>query len=148
MPPFILAGNIKETVTYMTSTTQLASVNFSQYKVLYIPSALVNNGGVTVNGINDAQNNVLAARKADIANYVNNLGGSLIALGQSRLVQAYQWLPVPLKFQALDITTVSVTPDIGVISNSSTGPNLSHCCWHGYFWGPPDWSGEQFWGMK
>ena len=107
---WITAGNIKEPVTHITNTTLLQTVNFSQYKVLYIPSALVNNGGVTVNGINDAQNNVLASRKADIANYVNNLGGSLIALGQSRLVKAYQWLPVPLQFQALDITTVSVTP--------------------------------------
>ena len=52
---WLTAGNITEPVTYITNTAAIAAVNFSQYKVLYIPSAYVNNGGVTVNGINDAQ---------------------------------------------------------------------------------------------
>ena len=85
---------------------------------------------------------MLADRKADISNFVNNYGGSLVVLGQSRLKRAYQWLPVRVNFTALDFVNVGITPDLSSISNSSTGPNLSHANWHGYFWGPPDWSGE------
>lgn len=111
-------------------------------QVLYIPSAYMNNGGVIVRGINDAQNSALAARVADVTEYVNEYGGSLVCLGQSRLVDAYGWLPVPLWFRAYDFWDVSTTPDLGsAFSASSTDENLDHCCWHGYFYGPPDWAG-------
>ena len=56
-------------------------------------------------------------------------------------MKAYQWLPVTLNFTVTDFVNVDVTPDISTLSTSSTGPNLSHANWHGYFWGPPDWSG-------
>lgn len=52
---WLTAGGISEPVTYITSTTDIAAANFSRYKVLYVPSAYINNGGVTVNGIKDVQ---------------------------------------------------------------------------------------------
>ena len=84
---------------------------------------------------------MLVARKADIATYVNKFGGSFVVLGQSSLTNAYKWLPVPLVYTPAQFTNVDVTPDINSISNTSTGPNLSHYAWHGYFTGPPNWAG-------
>ena len=54
----------------------------------------------------------------DIANFVNNFGGSLISLGQSRLVKAYQWLPVTANFTALDFVNVNVTPGVFMVGSS------------------------------
>ena len=112
-------------------------------QVLYIPSAIHNNGGSLVCGIDNQQNNALVKRGADIAVFVNQYGGSLIALGQSKLTNAYAWLPVKVQFYSQNFINVSVTPDIGTISNSSNAINLSHNAWHGFFYGPPDWSGEE-----
>ncbi|GAX76820.1 hypothetical protein CEUSTIGMA_g4266.t1, partial [Chlamydomonas eustigma] len=138
---WISGAGITDTITYVTSTTQIALVNFNQYLLLYIPSAYINGGGVQVNGITDAQNNALVARSQDIKTYINTFGGSLIALGQSTLSKPYGWLPVQVNYTQKNNINIGTTADINVISNTSTGPNLSHNAWHGYFWGPPDWSG-------
>ena len=140
---WLTVASITEPVTYMTDTTLLATVDFTAFKVLYVPSAEINANGGIVNGISNAQNNVLVARKADIANYVNSFGGSYIVLGQSSLTNAYKWLPVPLVYVPAAFINVDVTPDLATLSATSTGPNLSHWAWHGYFTGPPDWSGTQ-----
>ncbi|GAX78460.1 hypothetical protein CEUSTIGMA_g5899.t1, partial [Chlamydomonas eustigma] len=138
---WLSGAGITEQVTYLTSTSDIASVNFNQYLLLYIPSAYINGGGIRVNGINDYQNNALVARYQDIMTYVNTYGGSLIALGQSILSQPYGWLPIPVYYTQQNNVYIGTTPDMKSISNTSTGPNLSHNAWHGYFYGPPDWSG-------
>lgn len=134
-----------EPVTILTNVNDISNANkynFDNYKVLYIPSAYVNNGGVTVSGINDQQNVALANRQADVVRYINQKGGSLIALGQSRLQRAYQWLPAPLTYTYYDNIYMGVQSDIDTISPNSTADNISHNAWHGYFTGPIGWSGE------
>ena len=42
-------------MTYINTTDQIAAANFSQYKVVYIPSAYENLSNDIVNGINDEQ---------------------------------------------------------------------------------------------
>eukprot|EP00798_Chlamydomonas_sp_ICE-L_P016157 gene16157-22318_t len=126
---WIAAGAIKEKVTYLTSTSDIRNVIFSQFKVIYIPSTFRNFAGSTVRGIKDDQNNELSKRKADMQYFVNNLGGSLVALGQSALKQPYGFLPKPLSFKNFNFEFVETTPDLDAISNTSTGPNLSHRMW-------------------
>lgn len=133
-----------EPVTILTSVRDISdsdTYNFDNYKVLYIPSAYINNGGVLVSGIDDWQNNALANRQADVVRYINQKGGSLIALGQSRLWRAYQWLPAALTYTYRDNVYMGVQSDIDTISPNSTADNISHNAWHGYFTGPNGWSG-------
>lgn len=134
-----------EPVTILTNVWDIYDsnkYNFDNYKVLYIPSAYINNGGVRVSGIDDQQNIALANRQADVVRYINQKGGSLIALGQSRLQRAYQWLPAPLTYTYYDNVYMGVQSDIDTISPNSTADNISHNAWHGYFTGPIGWSGE------
>ena len=124
-----------EPVTIITSNTSIASVNFGAYKIVYIPSDY-GRGGIT-----EAQNAVLITRKSDLADYINNQGGSLIALGQGPINTAYQWLPQTLTYVSQDFTNVTVTTGMPYISANSTSIEISHKAWHGYWDGPPDWSG-------
>jgi hypothetical protein len=41
----------------------------------------------------------------------------------------------------LDFPDVTVFSDIALISPSSDSVNMDHQSWHGYFTGPPNWSG-------
>ena len=149
-----------EPITFATTAFDIAKVDFGDYKLVYIPSAIT--GGMT-----DAKNAALIARKIDLADFINNQGGSLIALVQGRqnyvLSNAYQWLPKKLLYtgdcckpkdgtKTLPLTlnssssgdlysNVTVTPIIDFISPNSTSISMSHYAWHGYVTGPADWSG-------
>jgi hypothetical protein len=65
------------TATYDVVTgAAISTVDFSQYRVLYIPSSTSHTpGGVACSDVA-----LLNARAGDIANYVNTLGGSIISL--------------------------------------------------------------------
>jgi len=138
---WLAASYNTEPITYMTNVSDILRVNFSKYKVLYIPSAFQNLDGIIVNGINETQNNALVARRADITKYINNQGGSLVALGQSSLTNAYAWLPMQPNYEAWSSPSVDPTADMRIISPRSTAAALYHPMWHGYFWGPPGWTG-------
>jgi len=87
----------------------------------------------------------LNARQADIANFVNNLGGGLMALTEAGYSNKYGWLPFPLT----DVNAThdgrdvyGVTADMSLIVPGVTGANLNHgCCYHTAFTGPPGFSG-------
>ena len=49
-----------------------------RYKLIYIPSSHRQTSG----GITDEQNDALVSRKADLLDFVNNQGGSLMSLTQ------------------------------------------------------------------
>lgn len=140
-------ADIDEPVTIITTAAQIAAVDFTRYKVVYIPSAFINNGGITVRGINETQNNALVLRANDLKIFVNDYGGSLVSLGQSALTKAYGWLPRKLDYRAWDNPSVGVTPDMASLSATSTAANLYHSMWHGYFFGPKDWAGERGLGV-
>ena len=59
----------------------ISTVDFSKYKMIYIPSSTEEffpnyyvSGGILCSALTQ-----LAGRKADFANYVNNLGGSIVS---------------------------------------------------------------------
>lgn len=95
------------TVVNSDRVQTIQNVNFTQYRFIYIPTC----SGQTDGGITDLQNNLLMGRRNDIKNYINNLGGSLIALTQSRLSNPYGFFPMPLEFanNAKDFIDVTVT---------------------------------------
>lgn len=109
-----------------------------------------------------SQTVALAANKANLINFVNVQGSSLISLVQSsgssctsncgQSIQddtAYSWMPRPLTWFSTLYGTVTTTSQItyaagGALSaakgnGGGSGDNLSHFFWHGYFTGPDDW---------
>lgn len=60
------------TVTELTTPSDIRTVNFTQYKLLYVPSASTPPSSVK-GGITDEQNTELVKRKADIRAFVSGL---------------------------------------------------------------------------
>src|SRR6185503_13361789 len=79
--------------------TQITSVNFNDYKVIYVPSTENNVFG----GITQADLDLLTLRKTAIQQYVNS-GGSLVALTEAESTNPYAWLELPLPFTITDFT--------------------------------------------
>lgn len=129
-------GGPNVSITHARTTTEIASVDFSDYAMIYIPSDNRNTSG----GITSSQMTALNARQADIADFVNNNGGGLFALTEGGLSNRYGWLPVPLTVGTTGHSTnIFPTPDMDIIAPGTTG--LSHCCYHNTFTGPAGFSG-------
>ncbi len=126
-------------ITVLATTAQIAAVNFSDYKLLYIPSDFNTSGGIS--------STLLAAlnlRQSSIQSFVNISGGGLVALTEGASgANAYGWLPIPLTTSPASHTTHPITPTAALItlSPSTTTANLTHCCLHNTFTGPVGFSG-------
>jgi hypothetical protein len=64
------AGHSPSIITYVSSSTTLASYNLNSFKLLYAPSDYRNTKG----GINNALNNALVAMKDNITKFINDRG--------------------------------------------------------------------------
>ena len=123
-----------------TSAALVASANLSDYRMIYVASVSAHTGG----GMNPTTLAALGARSADIATFVNNSGGGLIALTEANVAGGWGWMPVPLVTQNTSFTSATVSTAMAAISPTTTNSNLSHCCFHNVFTGPqgsPAYSG-------
>jgi hypothetical protein len=119
-------------------SADIATVNFTDYKLIYIPSDEVNTDG----GIQDQQLAALNARKADIENFTNKERGSLLALTEAGLSNSWGWLPLPLTIlNVQQYTNVFPTAEMANIAPEATAANMTHCCYHCVFTGPSGFSG-------
>jgi cysteine-rich repeat protein len=118
-------------VTNLTTAAQIAAVVFSDYNVIFLPSDEVNTAG----GIEATQVAALNARSADIQTFINDEGGSLIALTEQNVAGGWGWLPVPLTTALDSFTDAAPDPDLAAISPGTTQANLTHCCFHNVFTG-------------
>ena len=130
-------GGPGATLTFANSTLMIDSVNLADYSVVYIASANVHTAG----GLTVPQLAALNARAADIATYVNTDGGSLLALTEANVAGGWGWLPVALVTADADFDAATPTADLTALSPGTTAANLSHCCFHNVFTGPPGFSG-------
>lgn len=125
-------------ITVMTNPLDIQTVKLADYDVVYIPSSGIHTHG----GFTAMQLSAINIRQAAMADFVNVFGGSLIALTQADEPEAYGWLPIPVLTQ--DRTHVSVCPTTSLtsaLSPGSTCQNMSHCCYHTVFTGPPGFLG-------
>ncbi len=125
-------------ITIVTDLDDLDTITFERFQVLYLPSgANHTNGGIFLEQL--ARVN---ARWQDVARFVNESHGSLIALTQAYLPGKYEWLPVLLLDHDTDLVDVKPTPALtDSLSPGSTIANMRHCCYHTYFDGPADFGG-------
>lgn len=128
-------------VTHARSTAQITGANFSNYAAIYIPSDRNTSGG-----INPTQLSALNTRQADIADFVNQQGGGLMALTEAASGGAkYGWLPFPLTDANITHSSNAryrATADMSIIVPGITPSHLNHgCCYHTVFTGPPGFSG-------
>jgi len=103
-------------VTHARTTAEIASAVFSDYQLVYIPSSF----NQTAGGITAVQIAALNARQPDLAHYVNNLGGALIALTEAGATGAWGWLPVPLTTLNQTFGSVDITPALTALSPTTT----------------------------
>jgi cysteine-rich repeat protein len=126
-------------VTFLKNPEDIASVEFSSYAMIYLPSA----NEQTLGGINVTQLTALKERQPDIAHFVNVQGGSLIALTQAEVAGGWGFLPVPLVTQDMEFDHAKPTPELLALSPNTTEANLTHHAFHNVFTGPSGYSGLQ-----
>jgi hypothetical protein len=80
-------------IQYVTEISEIESVDFSNFALIYIPSY----ASATYQGITAKQVEAFATRREDLVHFVNNLNGSLICLTQEALPFGWDWLPQPLR---------------------------------------------------
>ncbi|KAG2433656.1 hypothetical protein HYH02_012584 [Chlamydomonas schloesseri] len=93
-------------ITFARNASDVLSANLSNYKMLYIPSGYSDTDG----GLDISLNNALISIRSRIMDFVNNRGGSLVALMQRGMgTKALGFLPIAMNFTSMEIANVSVT---------------------------------------
>ncbi|MBT5471633.1 MAG: hypothetical protein HOK41_13605 [Nitrospina sp.] len=128
------------TITHARTTAEISSVDFSNFAMIYIPSDSRNTSG----GMTSGQLTTLNSRQTNIVDFVNNQGGGLLALTEAGYSHQYNWLPLSLNTSNTGHSRSSVirpTAEMDAITPGLTASQLSHCCFHTVFTGPPGFSG-------
>lgn len=133
-------------VTAVTGN-QISTVNFNDFKIIYVPSNDDGTGFNVPGGIRQAEIDLLTQRKADIQRFVNS-GGSLVALTESESPTPYSWLELPLPFTITDFTGGGIifplrkTPAAIAAGFTISDQELSlGTPYHNDFVGPPGFNG-------
>ena len=118
----------------------ISTVDFADFDVIFVPS---NENDGDPRGITNADLALLNARSSDIANFVNVLGGGLIALTEQDAdpALAFGFLPIPLEFEGIDYTDVEPTAAMAALAPAATADNMSHDLWHNVWTGPEGYGG-------
>ncbi|KAG2489048.1 hypothetical protein HYH03_012485 [Edaphochlamys debaryana] len=151
----VLAGRNASIITYVTDVNMdaMATVNFNDFTLVYLPSDTINTKGGLTPALSAAFNTraktVEANGLSHVVNYVNN-GGSFLALTQVGFVPGnrYQFMPMPLNpdrsgdpftIVTEEFPDVSITPEIHFFNTWADNENLDHMYWHAKATGPVGW---------
>jgi|GEM_PF-5411269 len=126
-------------VTHARSTEDISRVDFSLHAFVYLPSA----GEHTLGGLTVRQIAALNERQPDLARFVNEKGGSLIALTQAGVEGGWGFLPLPLTTEDTSFDVAEPTEALHAFVPSLTAVDLSHKSFHNVFTGPSGYSGLQ-----
>ncbi|WP_434385871.1 HYR domain-containing protein [Melittangium boletus] len=126
-------------VTHARSTEDISRVDFTQYAFVYLPSA----GEHTLGGLSVRQIATLNERQTDLARFVNEKGGSLLALTQAGVEGGWGFLPVPLTTVDTSFDIAEPTAALQAFVPTLTAVDLSHKSFHNVFTGPSGYSGLQ-----
>ncbi len=120
---------------------EIPTVDFADFAVIFIPSNETD--GSDPVGIDNTELVALNARQADIVDFVNNLGGGLIALTEQDADPnlAFGYLPLPLEFANVDYDDAVPTTALAALAPNATTANMAHASWHNVWTGPPGYGG-------
>jgi cysteine-rich repeat protein len=124
-------------VTHVRSTEDISRVDFNLYAFVYLPSAQEH----TLGGLTAKQIAALNERQPALARFVNERGGSLIALTQAGVAGGWGFLPLPLTTEDTEFDVAEPTGELQVFAPSLTSAELSHKSFHNVFTGPSGFSG-------
>ena len=124
-------------VTHVRSEADIAAVNFARYAFVYLPSADLHTPG----GLSGKQISALNARQPDLVRFVNERGGSLLALTQAQVPGGWGFLPVPLQTADIVFDVAEPTEALRGFVPSISTLDLSHRSFHNVFTGPAGYSG-------
>jgi hypothetical protein len=114
-----------ETITYVNGAN-IATQSFAGFALIAVASSVFEtpSGGLT-----QAENDLLATRQNDIANFVNN-GGGLFGLSQTGFTNPYAYLGTVGSFTVnINLSYDNITPTAAGLSVGITDA-LDICCWH------------------
>lgn len=158
-------SSYKNSFDIIVNASQLMTANFSNYKMIYIPSQKsIYQGSLGNSSLCDIET-ALVARKLDIQNYVNVQHGSIMAFEQTAgqlfttsafpsssnpvipvggvldggCPNAFAWFPLALTSTVFEVATVSYTSAFtsALASTSISSGDLNHQNYHLTFTGPP-----------
>jgi hypothetical protein len=121
------------TADILNTDSEINNVDFSQYKVIYMPSSSYQ----TTGGISCSQLSLIAARSTELINFVNTLKGSLMTLTQDGCPSTgYTFLAVPLVTTSISASTVTIMTALTSVVTTLSPTSLDHCCYHTGYPGP------------
>ncbi|MCY1073383.1 HYR domain-containing protein [Archangium lansingense] len=130
-------GGPNARVTHVRAAGDIAKVDFNRFALVYLPSAERH----TLGGLTEQQISALNARQPDLARFVNERGGSLIALTQAEVPGGWGFLPLPLQTQDVIFDVAEPTSALREFAPTLSAYELSHKSFHNVFTGPSGFSG-------
>lgn len=124
-------------VTHARSSEDIARADFTRYAFVYLPSAALH----TVGGLSLKQIRELNLRQPDLVRFVNDKGGSLLALTQAEVEGGWGFLPLPLETADISFDAAEPTAELQLFAPRLTSVELSHKSFHNVFTGPSGYSG-------
>lgn len=115
-------------ITYVTSATDIATADFTNYAMLGVVSSEFETAG----GLTNSENDALIARAADLASFVNS-GGGLLGFSQDGLTNAWDYLGSIGGFTTAEESYDNVTATTEGNAVGIDDDNLDVCCWHDVF---------------
>ncbi len=121
--------NWSQSVTYANGTSDIATRSFTSFKMIAVVSSHPQ-PGTPSGGLTQDENNALANRQSDIANFVNTLKGGLLGFSQTGFSNPYEYLADVGTFDVnLTVSINDVTPTAAGLNMGITD-DLDVCCWH------------------
>ncbi len=121
---------------------QIATVDFAAFDVIFVPSN-EDDGEEEEVGLSNGELAALNARQGDIQDFVNNLGGGLIALTEADADPdlAFGFLPLQLEFDNVSYEDAEPTAAMAGLAPDADGDNMDHDSYHNVWTGPPGFGG-------
>jgi len=116
-----------ESVTYVNGAANIASQDFSSYKMLAVVS---DEGQTPFGGLTQAEHDALSARVTDVANFVNS-GGGLVGFS-SVFPNPYAYIGGlgSVSISNTEYSDITPTPEGAAVGITDA---LDVCCWHQVF---------------
>lgn len=128
----IIGGNVSQSVTFVNGATNITNQSFAGFAVIGVASnaRTISSGS----GLTRVENNALADRANDIADFVNGGGGILGFTQNNMRKNKYAYIGqiggdvTTRGGNYSNVTETTAGAEVGI-----TNTNLDVCCWHGTY---------------